>query len=323
MDRRFITVLGVSLLFALVVTSVFYQAINKGGSKGTPEAVKASDQKDMVVAVKPLAMGSTIKTGDVKLVKVPVEQFPKSAFSKVEEVLDRPIMSSILQDEAVLEPRLAIRGAGGGIAPSIPEGMRAASVRVTDDSAVSGFVLPGMRVDVLVTGRPGNGGDTVTRTVLQNIVVLSAGATIQADARGQAVNAPTVTLLVSPDQAETLTLAGNEGRIKLVLRNGADTKESETSGKNTNQLYRSMRGGKSLLGGGGSSDEDAERPRVSVRHRAAAAVPVVVEPVVPRQPVQAPPDQIVMIRGDKRSVEVVKPAAGNQDAGGGPPPNNQ
>lgn len=316
MDRRFITVLGVSLLFALVVTSVFYQAINKGSSGSTPKKAEATDQKDLVVAVKPLAMGSTIKTGDVKLTKVPVDQFPKHGFSKVEEVLDRPIMSNILQDEPVLEPRLAQRGAGGGIAPSIPDGMRAAAVRVTDDSAVAGFVLPGMRVDVLVTGRPGNGGDTVTRTVLQNILVLSAGTTIQADARGQAVNAPTVTLLVSPDQAEILTLAGNEGRIKLVLRNGGDTKESETSGKNMNQLYRGTKGRSVLSGGGSGAEDDGERPQVPVRRRAAAAAAVVAAPVAAPPPVQAPPDQIVMIRGDKRSVEVVKPASG----GGAPDP---
>ena len=321
MDRRFITVLGVSLLFALVVTSVFYQAINRNAPSGKPDKVEATNQKDLVVAVKPLAMGSTIKTGDVKLTKIQVELFPKHGFSKVEEVLDRPIMSNILQDEPVLEPRLAQRGSGGGIAPSIPDGMRAAAVRVTDDSAVAGFVLPGMRVDVLVTGRPGNGGDTVTRTVLQNILVLSAGTTIQADARGQAVNAPTVTLLVSPDQAETLTLAGNEGRIKLVLRNGGDTKESETTGKNMNNLYTGSKRRPSLGGGGpGGSDDDGERPRVPVRRRAAAVAPVEAEPVAPRPPVQAPPDQIVMIRGDKRSVEMVKPASNGVPD---PPPPNQ
>jgi pilus assembly protein CpaB len=316
MDRRFITVLGVSLLFALVVTSVFYQAINKGPAPTTGKA-DPGNQKDLVVAVKPLAIGTTIKSGDVKLAKIPGEQFPKNGFSKVEEVLDRPIISNILQDEAILEGRLGQRGAGG-ITPLVPEGMRAVSVRVTDDTAVSGFVQPGMRVDVLVTGRPPSGGDVITRTVLQNILVLTAGTQIQADARGQAVQAPTVTVVVTPEEAEILTLAGNEGRIKLVLRNGADTKETSTPGTNVSHLYRGTRG-KSVLGsGGGSSDDDGERPRVPVRRRAA---PVAAE--VPRAPVAAPPppapDQIVVIRGDKRSVEIVKPAS--PDPGGAPPTN--
>jgi pilus assembly protein CpaB len=262
-----------------------------------------------------------IKTGDVKIVKVPVEQFPKKGFSKVEEVLDRPIVSNILADEAVVEDRLAARNAGVGISPVIPEGMRAVSVRVTDDSAVSGFVLPGMRVDVLVTGRPPSGTDTITKTVLQNILVLSAGQTTQADSRGQAVNAPTVTLLVSPDDAEILTLAGSEGRIKLVLRNGADTKEASTTGTNMNRLYRGVRGKPMNLPGAGSSnpEEDAERPKVAVRRRTAVPPPVIAEPAVPRPPVQAPPDQIVMIRGEKRSVEVVRPHNTNDSTPPQPP----
>jgi len=316
MDRRFVTVLGVSLLFALVVTSIFYQAINRGPSTA-PTTVKGGNEKDMVVATKPLPLGTMIKTGDVKLVKVPVEQFPKKGFSKVEEVLDRPIVSNILPDEAVVEDRLAQRNAGVGISPVIPEGMRAVSVRVTDDSAVSGFVLPGMRVDVLVTGRPPSGTDTITKTVLQNVLVLSAGQTTQADSRGQAVNAPTVTLLVSPDDAEILTLAGSEGRIKLVLRNGADTKEALTGGTNMNRLYRGSKG-KPLFAptgnsGGNNGDDDGERPRIPVRRRVAAApVPVVADVAPARPPVQAPPDQIVMIRGEKRTVEVVKPHSGTE-----------
>src|SRR5579862_3926628 len=203
MDRRFLTVLGVSLVFALVVSSVFYQmTARSGGSKRSD----TSDQKDIVVATRPLATGVMIKPADVKLMHVAAEGFPKGAFSKVEEVLDRPVASSILLDEPVLEGRLASKGSGLGLAPTIPVGMRALSVRVNDVAGVAGFVLPGMRVDVLVTGRPPNGTDTMTTTCLQNILVLSAGQTIQADSRGQAIQAPTVTLLVDPEQAEVMTL---------------------------------------------------------------------------------------------------------------------
>jgi len=96
--------------------------------------------------------------------------------------------------------------------------MRALTVRVNDVVGVAGFVMPGMRVDVLVTGKPPGQEGVVTTTVLQSILVLTAGTTIQPDARGQAINAPNVTLLVTPDQAEILTLASSEGRIQLVLR---------------------------------------------------------------------------------------------------------
>ena len=100
--------------------------------------------------------------------------------------------------------------------------MRAISVRVNDVVGVAGFVLPGMRVDVLVTGKPPNRADTETQTVLQNITVLSAGQTIQTDGKSQPIVAPVVTLLVTPAEAEALTLANVEGHIQLVLRNSTD-----------------------------------------------------------------------------------------------------
>src|SRR5688572_15261545 len=153
MDRRFLTVLGISLVFALVVSSIFYQ-INARGQGGPSPRNAPQDLKDVVVATRPLSVGVTVKPGDVKLVKVSSESFPKGAFSKDTDVLDRPVASNILADEPVLEGRLAPRGAGVGLAPIIPPGMRAVTVRVNDVTGVAGFVLPNMRVDVLVTGKP-------------------------------------------------------------------------------------------------------------------------------------------------------------------------
>src|SRR5580698_6572874 len=186
MDRRFLTVLGVSLVFALVVSSVFYQMTAR--SSGVKKA-EATDQKDVVVATRPLGVGWMIKPADVKIDKVPADSFPKGAFSKVEDVLDRPVISNVLLDEPLLEGRLAIKGSGLGLAPTIPVGMRAVSVRVNDVANVAGFVLPGMHVDVLVTGRPPGGDGDMTTTCLQNMLVLSSGTTLQPDARGQAIHA--------------------------------------------------------------------------------------------------------------------------------------
>jgi len=151
MDRRFLTVLGVSLLFALVVSSIFYQMTARAGSPPKKEIV---EMRDVVVAARALPVGVTIKPADVKIMKVPTAQFPKGAFSRVEEGIDRPVVSNILLDEPVLDGRLGQRGAGAGLAPIIPVGMRAVSVRVNEVVGVAGYVLPGMRVDVLVTGRP-------------------------------------------------------------------------------------------------------------------------------------------------------------------------
>jgi pilus assembly protein CpaB len=291
MDRRFLTVLGVSLVFALVVSSIFYQMTSR--SSGSTKKVDRSEARDLVVAGRPLPVGMNVKPPDVKVVKVGVEAFPKGGFSKVEEVIDRPVISNILLDEPILEGRLAARGAGQGLAPVIPVGMRAVTIAVNEVIGIAGFVLPGMRVDVLVTGTPPDGHNRMTTTVLQNILVLSAGQAMQADARGQPISAPTVTVLVTPGQAETLTLAGNEGRIQLVLRNGSDQGIEPTPGRVAGELFGSVRKQQSA-----GAEEEARRPRPKP-----VAVAVVAPPPAPPKP--APPDEVVMIRGTTRTVEVV------------------
>ncbi|MGH9631729.1 MAG: Flp pilus assembly protein CpaB [Bryobacteraceae bacterium] len=282
MDRRFLTVLGVSLIFALIVSVVFYKMT---ASSGSPPKQEPSNLKEVVVAARPLPVGVTIKPGDVKMGKISADLFPAGTFSTIEEVLDRPLISNILADEPIQAGRLAERGSGLGLAPIIPVGMRAVAVRVSDVAGVAGFVLPGLRVDVLVTGRPPNGDQTVTTTCLQNILVLSAGQTIQPDSRGEAINTPTVTLLVTPEQAEVLTLAGNEGRVQLVLRNGSDQAIEKTPGSALSGLY----------GRHGKPEPKPVAPRPKPRVQVAAAPP---------PPPPAPPE-IIVFRGNEKTVHVV------------------
>ncbi len=204
-------------------------------------------------------------------------------------MIDRPVISNILMDEPILEGRLAVRGSGLGLAPIIPVGMRAVTVRVNDVSGIAGFVLPGMRVDILVTGRPPNSEGTITATALQNMLVLSAGTAIQADARGQAIQASTVTLLATPDQAETLTLANAEGRIQLVLRNGSDQTIEKPPGREIGELYGLHASHKKPAAG-------APRPGPEPAWSTWLPAP---------PPPPPPPDQIIVIRGTQKSVEVV------------------
>ncbi len=302
MDRRFLIVLVVSLLFALVVSSVFYQVLVRARSSPAP-AAEPAEMRDLVVAAKPLPVGATVKPDDVKVVKVPAAHFPKGAASRVEEVIDRPVVSNILLDEPVHLGRLAERGSGLGLAPIIPEGMRAVSIRVDQVVGVSGFVMPGMRVDVLLTGNPPDGEGKMTVTVLQNIQVLSADQKIEPDARGQAINATTVTLLVTPQQAEVITLAANEGRVQLVLRNGTDQQLAKTEGMTTAELYRRP---------GARPPEPAPRAAAPPRPPAAETRP---EPPPPPRLVPAV-EEIVVYRGTERKVEAVNRAA-SAEAGGG------
>jgi len=294
MDRRFITVLGVSLVFALVVSSVFYQMTARSSSPS--KKVESTDLKDVVVTARPLGVGVMVKPADIKVVKMPTAAFPKGGFSKVEDVLDRPVISNILLEEPILEGRLAAKGSGLGLAPTIPVGMRAVTVRVNDVASVSGFVLPGMRVDVLVTGRPPSADGDMTTTVLQNMLVLSAGTTIQPDARGQAIQAPTVTLLATPQQSETLTLAGNEGRLQLVLRNSSDQNVEVTTGRYINELYGAPR---KVAAASKPSANPAPRP--------------IVIAAAPKPPPPPPPalDQIVVIRGTQKTVETMPTRVAN------------
>jgi len=292
MDRRFLTVLGVSLVFALVVSSVFYQMTARSGA---PRKAEESDMRDIVVTSRALGVGVMIRPADVKIAKIPAVAFPKGGYSKVEEVLDRPVISNILMEEPILEGRLAAKGSGLGLAPTIPVGMRAVSVRVNDVAGVAGFVLPGMRVDVLVTGHPPGSESDMTSTTLQNMLVLSAGQTLQPDARGQAIQAPTVTLLATPEQAETLTLANLDGKIQLILRNSSDQAMEKTPGKYVAELY------------GNARRPEAPKPAikiVTVKPKAVEAPKPL--PPVALPPAPAPPDQVVVIRGTQKSVEIIK-----------------
>lgn len=283
MDRRFLSVLGACLLFALVVSALFYQAVS-GRRSAKPQKPKL---RPLVVAARALPVGIVLKPDDVKIVQLAPELAPSDGYSKVGEVVQRAVVSSVLPDEPIRDARLAARGAGVGLAPIIPDGMRAVAVRVNDVVGVAGFVLPGMRVDVLVTGRPPKSDTTYTKTILQDILVLSAGQTIEPDVRGKAINAPVVTLQVTPAQAEVLTLAG-EGRIQLVLRNTGDRTVDATPGRNIVELY------------GRPAAADAP---VRTVHSAPRRI-VVSPPPAPPPPVKTT-EEIVVIRGTQRSVEQV------------------
>jgi pilus assembly protein CpaB len=288
------TVLGVSLVFALVVSAVFYQMTARSG---TARRVEATDQKDLVITTRPLGVGVMLKPADVKVIKVASSAFPKGGFSKIEDVLDRPVISNMLLEEAVLDGRLAAKGSGLGLAPTIPVGMRAVTVRMNDIASVAGFVLPGMKVDVLVTGHPPSGDGDMTTTVLQNMLILSSGTTMQADARGQAIQAPSVTILATPDQAELLTLAGSDGKIQLVLRNSSDQGMEKTGGHIVSELYGNRRPA-------AKPDPAPVAPKPPAAPKP-VQVAVQAAPPPPVAPAAPPPDQVVMIRGTQRTVEII------------------
>ncbi len=267
MDRRFVSVACMSLLLAIAVSAAFYWFTVRAASGFTRVSTRP-----LLVATSALPMGATLKSDVVKTIQIPDNLFPSGGFSRLAEVVDRPVMTSILAGEPILEGRLAVRGSGLGLAPMIAPGSRAVSVRVNDVVGVAGFVLPGMRVDVLATGRSPKGDTSMSKTVLQNILVLSAGQTLQPEPKHQSIITPVVTLQVSPAQAEILTLANQEGHLQLVLRNSSDQKVEATSGSELSELYGVRREIPAVV----ASAPVRSKP---MRTAAPAPVPTLVKPV--------------------------------------------
>jgi pilus assembly protein CpaB len=200
----------------------------------------------VVAAAGDIKLGTVLAASNLTTVDI-AGSAPKGAILKPEAAIGRGVISDLYQGEPILESRLAPLGSGGGLAATIPDGMRAIAVKVDEVVGVAGFVTPGLHVDVLVSGTPpgmNNAPDsrdaelgTQVKTILQNIQVLSAGVNIQKDAEGKPQQVQVVNLLVTPEQAETLSLAGNGVRIQLVLRNPLDTKTDPVPGTAMGNIF--------------------------------------------------------------------------------------
>ena len=175
----------------------------------------------VVVTSRAIPLGTRLQASDLRLVNWPAAQPVQGMFSKIDNCLNRAVITSMVENEPLLEGKLAPRQGGAGLSATIPDGMRAVSVSVNDVIGVAGFVVPGTMVDVLVTGSMGAGN--VTRTILENVRVLAAGQKIEQDREGKPQTVPVITLLVSPEDASTLTMASTQGRIQLALRNTLDS----------------------------------------------------------------------------------------------------
>jgi pilus assembly protein CpaB len=212
----------------------------------------AAPTRTIVVAARDLPAGSIVRREDVETVGWPGSAIPEGFTLQAGDVVGRGLIVEVRKNEPVLDWKLAQREAGGGLSITIPEGMRAVSVEVDEVIGVAGFVLPGTRVDVLATVMPGNDRSrTTTRTILQNIRALAADQKYQQDIEGEPQYVTVVTLLVTPPQAEALTLAATEGRIQLALRNTLDSEEIQTQGQRITSL---------LAAGGGSPARAASSP---------------------------------------------------------------
>ena len=211
---------------------------------------------------------------------------PVGASNKPQDIIGRGVITPIYAKEPVIDSRLAPKAAGGGLASLIPPGMRAVAVRVNEVVGVAGFVTPGMRVDVLISGnRPGGDGDlgTLTRTLLQNLEVLSAGQDIKKDAEGKPIAVQVVNLLVTPEQAEQLSLAIQPDHHSVVLRNPLDREIAVTPGTALSLLFT-------------GSKLSPERKRPPLRPPQPRPRAVMAAPRPPRVEAAAPPKKEAPVR---------------------------
>jgi pilus assembly protein CpaB len=195
---------------------------------------------EVIVAADDLNVGARVEEHDIKIIKIAASDLPTGAPRRKADVLGHGVIIPISKGEFILPNKLAGENAGSGLPSLIPPGMRAVSVRVNEVVSVAGFVTPGTRVDVLLTGTPNGGNDSETTTVLQNVAVLASGHTLERTSTGEAQNTAVITLLVSPDDAERLTLASTQGKIQLSLRNPLDTKDDDVAAASERGLYKGL-----------------------------------------------------------------------------------
>ena len=285
MRNRIFAVLAIAILAGGGLAYGTYNMMNN-----QPVKTVTVPTQPVVVAAADISLGSELKKEDLTVANFPAGQVPEGAFARVQDVVGRGVISPLVKNEVVIPAKLASKEAGAGLPPVIPEGMRAISVRVNEVIGVAGYVRPGTRVDVLATANPtSNQQDITTKLILSNVQVVTAGTRIEQDQeKGKPMQVTVVTLLVYPDQAERLALASTEGKIQLALRNPLDQSAPETPGVKPAILLGAV--------------------KAPVTKTASASGPrkAVAGPVTQAAPAAAPLPTVEIIRGDKRTAEVIR-----------------
>lgn len=228
-NRRLGLALIVAVIISITATFLLYSRIKR------QYALNAQPIK-IVVASKALEPGTPLAADNLTLMDWPANVPLPGSFRKPQELNGRLVMFPVAAQEPIRDQVLAAAGATVGLTAKIPDGMRAAAVITNELTNVSGFLFPGSHVDVLVTFRPDNDKDPMTTTVLQNIEVLSAGEKLQPDPAGKPQNVKVVTLLLTPEDAERLALASNQGTVQFVLRNASDQAQVQSRAVNVKDL---------------------------------------------------------------------------------------
>jgi pilus assembly protein CpaB len=295
-NKRFIIVLAGALLFGLLA------AVSVSRYLSSAQAYTKNLNR-VAVAKVAIPLGTKIVAEQLTVVQFPAESTPDGAFDDPQKLAGRVAIMNIAVREPVTEARLAPEGTAGGLSAVIPEGYRAMTVKVDDVVGISGFIMPGTIVDVVVVINPEGLGtaDPISKVVLQSIKVLANGQNIdQPEDQREANSVKAVTLLVTPEQAEKLALASSEGKLQLMMRNSTDQGDEETKGINKRALLNGDRAVPAPEPGSLKSEQPKPEPKP---RRVRAHTVVNSAPAVSQTP-EKPRSSVEMIEGaKKRSVD--------------------
>jgi pilus assembly protein CpaB len=295
-NKRFFIVLVGALLFGLLA------AVSVSRYLSSAQAVTKEFNR-VTVAKVPIPVGTKLIPEMLMVVQFSKESTPEGAFESPEKLVGRVAVVNIGVKDPVTETRLAPEGTAAGLSAIIPEGYRAMTVAVNDVVGISGFIMPGTLVDVVVVIDPqqsnGSQQGPISKIVLQNIKVLANGQNIDKPENQRDANSvKAVTLLVTPEQAEKLALASTEGRLQLMMRNSIDQGDEQTKGVDKRQLLGGDRAVPAPEPGSLKSEQPKVDPKPAARRvRAAVEEKPAASPAPPRATVE-------MIEGaKKRSVD--------------------
>ena len=296
-NKRFLVVLAGALIFGLLA------AVSVSRYLSNAQAF-SKDMTNVAVAKVPIPVGTKIIPEQVMMVQFPKESTPDGTFAAVDKLTGRVAVVNIGAREPITDSRLAPEGTAGGLSAVIPEGYRAMTVKVDDVVGISGFIMPGTLVDVVVVITPegatnGTAGP-ISKIVLQNIKVLANGQNIDKPENQRDANSvKAVTLQVTPEQAEKLALASSEGRLQLVMRNSIDQGDEQTTGVSK----RTLLGGEHAMPAPEPGSLKSEQPKSEVKSKPVRRVSVAPDAKPAASPA-APRASVEVIEGTKkRSVE--------------------
>ncbi len=223
------------VVLAVVVGLLAVFAVNRALSSKTGPTVPTGL---ILVAEADITSGTMLTPRLVKAVPWPQNLMPSQAIRNVEQVNGRVLSFPLTKGEPVLLSKLAPEGTAAGLGGLLREEMRAFTVKVDDVSGLAGFIHPGDHVDVLMALPviDNKNGEQISRTILQDIKVLTAGQYWQANGSNEPKTVNNVTLEVSPEQSEILNLASTQGKIRLTLRSKVNKEIKQTPGVVTSNL---------------------------------------------------------------------------------------